>query len=335
MIKKIRKYAEAFSDRLNSYSWFIGVREFVESKKLVQKLLCLLIAAVLWYYNDTKRLSELHFKVPVQVDMSRDYAVSDMERRQVSVIVRGNVEDLRNVGQNNLSAFLRIQNPVPGDAARYPVTVLGNDIPESVLIEPTDKTLYVTVERRMTKRVSVDPVLEGSVDSGYFVGNCVITPAETDISGAESIVRKIKSLRIEPISVTGYTAEFKASARLQQDAIRFLDVFQKSYTVDVPVFDGRGLQRIHRDILPVNIPDTIAVSIVGRGADIYLRPDKPDSVFSSTDFDLYIDWADTEQLQLEGPEEKHLVLPVRLKNRSTGTIVEVVPDKIAVKVRKK
>lgn len=335
MMKKMRRYAEILSEKLNSFSWICGTVEFFESHKIVQKLLCLLIAALLWYYNDTKRLSELHFKVPVQVDMSREFAVADMERRQVSVIVRGNAEDLRNVGQNNLSAFLRIQNPVPGDGVRYPVTVLGNELPESVQIEPADKTLYVTVEKRMTKKAEVEPVFEGSVDSGYFVGNCIVTPSEIEISGAESIVRKIRTLRVEPISLTGYTSNFRAAARLLPDQIRYLDVFQKSVAVDVPIFDGRGMQRVHRDILPVNIPDTHIVTVQGRGADIYLRSDRPDVSVAAGEVDLYVDWSDVPQPEVEGKEEKFLTLPVRVRNRSSAALVEVVPDKIAVKVRKK
>ena len=202
-------------------------------------------------------------------------------------------------------------------------------------IEPADKTLYVTVEKRMTKKVEVEPVFEGSVDSGYFVGNCVVTPSETEISGAESIVRKIRTLRVEPISLTGYTANFRASARLQPDQIRYLDVFQNRVAVDVPVFDGRGMQRVHRDILPVNIPDTHVVTVQGRGADIYLRGDKPDVSVAAGDLDLYVDWSDVASPELEGNEEKFLTLPVRLRNRSSAALVEVVPDKIAVKVRKK
>lgn len=335
-MKKLHEIAIAFAAYMNSLFWFRVIREFIESKKIIQKLLCLVIAALLWYYNDTKRLSELHFKVPVQVDMARDFAVADMERRQVSVIVRGNAEDLRNVGQNNLSAYLRIQNPVPGSASRYPVTVTGSDIPESVKIEPTDKTLYITVERRMTKRVDIEPILEGSVDSGYFVGNCSVSPPETEISGAESIVRRIRTLKVEPISVTGYTTTFRAPAKLNNDVIRYLDVSQKNFVVEVPVFDGRGMNRIRRDIVPVNIPDALGFALESKGADIYIRGEHADQVISPNDFDLFIDGTDAPQLQkIEPGEDIFIALPVRIKNRSGAALIEIVPSKVMIKVRKK
>ncbi|MGL4369513.1 MAG: hypothetical protein ACRCUT_07565, partial [Spirochaetota bacterium] len=113
-MKKIKALFLAAWNRLNKIGWFQTVRQFAEAKKIFPKILCLLIAAVLWYYNDTRRISEVHYKVSVQVDMSREFAVADMEKKQVTILVRGNVEDVRNVTQNSLSAYLRIQNPVPG-----------------------------------------------------------------------------------------------------------------------------------------------------------------------------------------------------------------------------
>jgi YbbR domain-containing protein len=336
-MKKLHTLSLELLEKLNSFSWFRGISDFMNKHKIVQKFLCLVIAAVLWYYNDTKRLSEVHFKVPVQVDMSRDFAVADIERRQISVTVRGNAEDLRNVGQNNLSAYLRIQNPVPGDAARFPVTVLGNEMPESVQIEPADKTLYVTVERRVVKKVPIEPVLEGSVDSGYFVGNSTITPSETEVSGPESVMKKLHTLTIEPVSLTGYTTTFRIPAKINPESTKYLDLYQKNFVIEVPVFDGRNISRVKRDIVPVNMPENIAYSFSAKAAEVYLKNDKPDQAVSPDDLDLYIDGSDSPVLSRGDAISEEIVvyLPVRVRNRTGSPTLEIVPGKIAVKVRKK
>ena len=334
-MKYIKTTVTAVLEKINAIVWIQAIRQYIETRKIIQKILCLIIAAVLWYYNDTRRIAESHYRIPVQVDMSREYAIADMEKRQVTVLVRGSAEDIRNVGQNNISAYLRIQNPTPGDAVRYPVKVLGNDIPESVKLETEDQTLFVMVEKRMTKRVVLEPAIEGSVDSGYFVGNCRISPPEIDISGAESILKKIRFLRIEPVSVTGYTSTFRAPVKLNQDSIKYLDLYQKGFEIEVPVFDMKNTVRLSRTIVIKNIPETVPYSAGIKNVSVYVRSEKPDSL-EADDFEVYADGSESPVI-MQGafPDgESQISLQVHVKSKSAAAVVTVVPDSIQLKVRK-
>ncbi|HNX60219.1 MAG TPA: hypothetical protein PKK43_14050, partial [Spirochaetota bacterium] len=170
------------------------VVQFVRRYKIAPKIICLLLSVMFWFYVDSKRLAESHFKIPVRIDMSHEYAVSEMEKRYISVIARGSSDDLRNVAQNNIVTYVKIQNPDLSGAARYPVTVVGNDVPETVSFIPEDKTIFVKVEKRVSKRIKVIVDLDDDIDSDYFVGNPRITPDEVEISGAESIVKRINDI---------------------------------------------------------------------------------------------------------------------------------------------
>ena len=97
---------------------------FSQRHKIVARMTCLILAILFWVYVDNKRISEVRFRIPIQIDLSRDFAVADIEKRYVVVAARGSGDDLRNVNQNNISVFVKIQNPAVGETTKYPVSVL-------------------------------------------------------------------------------------------------------------------------------------------------------------------------------------------------------------------
>ena len=309
---------------------------FARKYKIIPKLVCLLLSVLFWFYVDSKRLAESHFKIPVRVDISREYAVSDLEKKYISVIARGSSDDLRNVTQSNISTFVKIQNPDLTGAARYPVSVIGNDIPETVTFFPEDKTLFVKVERRVSKRIRIIPLIEDDPDSEYVAGNPRITPEEIEISGAESIVKKIDDISTEPISLAGKRSSFDEQYRLSDGDMKQCELSQKFIDIHFPVYSAKDITRVYSDMTLRNTVENVSYTVPRQKIQILVRNDKTDTGLSPDDFDVWIDFNEGRPANLKDDTEVILGLfTVHARSKGMKQIETVVPDRILVKARKK
>ena len=240
-MKDLMNRLRSFSHRAAETTIIGAVIAFSQKHKLVARVTCLVLAVLFWVYVDNKRISEVRFRIPVQIDLLRDFAVADIEKRYVVVAARGSGDDLRNVNQNNISVFVKIQNPTIGETAKYPVTVLANEISDAITLVPEDKTLFAMIEKRKVRSVHVEPRVEGSLGSQFVLGNEKVTPDEVEISGAESVVNRIHSLETEPISISGHVETFSQGVKLNIVDTKLFDIDRKYFTVDLSIYNAKDV----------------------------------------------------------------------------------------------
>lgn len=302
-------------------------------KKIFQKITCLFLAGVLWFYVDNKRINEAHFRILMQVDLPHEYAVADMEKKYLTVTAKGSTDDLRNVLPTNITVIVKIPNPKIGSATRYPVTVIGTGLPDTVSIVPEDKTVFVTVENRTLKRIPVTPITEGTLDSNYISGNIRIIPDEIEISGAATAVAKINSVRTEPILLSGHTITFQQSVKLSIEDFKYCEVTQKQVEAVVPLFESKGITSLN--IVPAlkGVTENADYAIQNKNIKLLVRNDREENI-SPEEFDV---WCDIPPLdnKINSGEDVIRILPVSVKSKTGRAVIAVNPEKIIVKIRKK
>lgn len=313
------------------------VVEFLQEYKVMPKITCLVLASLFWFYVDNKRVSETHLRVPVQMELDHDYAVSEIEKTFITVDARGSSEELRNITQNNISAYVKIQNPSIGETARYPVRIVGHEIPDTVNLAPEDKTLFVKVERRITRKIPVVPDIKGSPGVEYFVGNIKADPEEIEISGAESIVRQVQGIMTEQVSLVGKRGSFQDRVRLKDGDLKECEFSQKVVDLVVPFYESRDVVRVNADVqIRSGIEDLHYVSSV-KVIMILVKKDKPDQVVSDDDFEAWVDLGEQISPQLPVSAEEIVVgnFPVHVRSKTSRQYVAVMPDRITVSARRK
>ncbi|MGE5311552.1 MAG: CdaR family protein, partial [Nitrospirota bacterium] len=83
--------------------------------------------------------------------------------------------------------------PLSADNVKIP---LGLDV---VRVNPS--TITVELEQRIEKEIPIKPEVVGLPPAGFQIARVIANPAAVKISGPESVVRSLRALSTEPISL--------------------------------------------------------------------------------------------------------------------------------------
>lgn len=157
------------------------------------------------------------------------------------------------------------------------VPVLARDVQgqtvSGVTITPATVVVNVPVEQRVGYRdVSIKAVLKGTVASGYWVSNIIVTPSTATLVGsAEGLARISGFIETLPIDVSGATADLNKPAILAlPEGVSILSSERITVQVSVtPILGGQTIRRnvvllgARRGLSATSSPDSVEVILSG------------------------------------------------------------------------
>ncbi len=176
------------------------------------KILSLFVAVILWtaIINIDDPYKEKTFVVDVQTinedalkSVNKVYEVIEGSTAQVRVKGKKSVVDKLRATDILATADLAKLSAVNAVAI---VPTLKKTVSSEPILECND-VLKVSLEEMSTKQVKVTVSTEGTPESGYSVGDCMARPNMIEVSGGESVVSKIDSVRIA-VNVNGASQSF-------------------------------------------------------------------------------------------------------------------------------
>ena len=193
--------------------------------KWVVKVICFVIALLLYFMHQTASIEKKTFIVPLSVKQDGGVVAvgindeSGNEINSVKLIVRAEADDIAKIESHraDIKAYLDITNFAKEGSEKVPVYL---DFPEDVkLIEPLEITsepenVYVKMEKLLTRYVPIVPSLSGEVDRGYIQNDISIVPNSVFISGAKSIVSEIDGIITEDIDIVNHFDSFSVKTKL-------------------------------------------------------------------------------------------------------------------------
>lgn len=156
-------------------------------------------------------------QMPIEIatsgTLAQDSAIKEIERSMDIVTVVGSKSFVERVARvignvnlaNNSSSF-EVQIPM------HAIDDKGN-IVERVRVVPSVITVSVDVESGLKRRI-VPVVPELTVADGWELTKITVEPAQIEISGAESAVNSVVTLKTLPVSVQTGQRQFKSSLKL-------------------------------------------------------------------------------------------------------------------------
>lgn len=174
------------------------------------KVLSVAIALILWFIvgniNDPV-ITRSFNDVPVQVvnedvleSINKVYEITEGDT--VSIIVRGKSSIVKNLRAADFTATadlskLSIVNAVPIDVAVAKNSVHSNRSGQMEISLGRVNTLKVKIEDRGQKMLPVVVETEGTVAKGYAIGSKTSSPNMVEVSGSESMIKRLKEIRIK------------------------------------------------------------------------------------------------------------------------------------------
>ena len=193
--------------------------------KWIAKVICFVIALLLFMLHKTASVEHKTFIVPLSV--KEDGAVVCMsinddtgnEINTVRLLVRAEAEDIAKIEtrKNDIKAYLDLSRFAKEGSAKVPVYLdLPNDLK---LIEPLEITsspesVYVEMEKLYYRYVPIKPSITGEVDRGYIQNDISIVPNSVFISGPKSIIEEIDEIITEDIDVVNHYDSFSTKTKL-------------------------------------------------------------------------------------------------------------------------
>jgi YbbR domain-containing protein len=321
--------------------FFVKIREIVVTRSLLPKLVSILLAVILWAYIGSTKIGEVSFRVPVEYkNLPGSLVVAKTQFNYLSVVFRGKKEEIKNINMKNIRVFVNLESARLGDNLRFPVEITKQDIPDGINFSVPMKNVTLTIERKVSRRVRVIPVITGD-SAGTAVGNIRVQPEFITVTGAESAVKNISAIQTEKIPVNRETGKVIKEVQVDMDELKSVILDAKSVSVFIPIFDSANLVKIERGIDIKNANSSFKYLLSDKTVKVYVKASPDAQTLSERDIEASID---VSALNMEKAFrgmadyiiEKDFKVNVSIKAPKDGhSVIMVVPDKVYVRIVKK
>ncbi|HVF58702.1 MAG TPA: CdaR family protein [Thermoanaerobaculia bacterium] len=174
------------------------------------RLLALAIAVAIWFsvsLDERRKLSEKVVEASVSYNRPRGMIILDPVGT-VEVRLRGTERAIRQLNPDLVDVEINLARTPEGQVTvpLGPDDVLTPDGLEVVSIRPN--AIRVELDREITRRVPVEPVLVGEPAAGATVGKPEVLPNQVQVTGPESLLSRLRSLPTAPIGLDGHAVPF-------------------------------------------------------------------------------------------------------------------------------
>ncbi|HEX9670692.1 MAG TPA: CdaR family protein [Thermoanaerobaculia bacterium] len=174
------------------------------------RLLALGIAVGIWFsvsLDERRRLSEKVVEASVSYNRPRGMIILDPVGT-VEVRLRGTERAIRQLNPDLVDVEINLARTPEGQVTvpLGPDDVLTPDGLEVVSIRPN--AIRLELDREITRRVPVEPVLVGEPAAGSTAGTPEVLPNQVQVTGPESLLSRLQSLQTAPISLDGHAVPF-------------------------------------------------------------------------------------------------------------------------------
>jgi YbbR domain-containing protein len=240
----------------------------VMSRNWMMKLLCLVLAFVVWQsVRETTSFEVMVTDIPVIVTAGEGLAVFDQSTDTVSIRFRGSRDDIRFISSDQVEVKVELSSL--NDRLRQtlkfsPRYVKAPSRAHAVQFDPPEIT--VTVDREVERVLPVKAVFEGELPQSIQIEKTVCTPATVKVRGAERLLSELDQVRTAPIGLDGRYNSFKTHVVIAAAAQPWT-VLPERVTVDVALVERVASRRIENsEVRPLLASDDTRV--------VKIRPEK-------------------------------------------------------------
>ena len=257
------------------------------------KAICFVIALFLYMSYRAQGVDTRVFSVPLTVESKNGFVSIAPHPRTVAVSARGKSEELAQVRDSDLKAYLDLNYVSKDGSYDFPVLITLSDS-ASVLnpleIKVTPEIVHLRVEEEITSYVDIVPLISGKPAEGYLFKSATVKPEQIAITGPKTMVENCKSLQTLNISMSNAKTAFTAKTKVEKKGLFIKhDDIEVSVTVDLE--QEMGSKRFTR--IPVNIVNvnpalevrayTTEVAFTLEGAIVNLEKFTPDPTLVTAD----------------------------------------------------
>jgi YbbR domain-containing protein len=237
------------------------------SKEWLLRFISLSLAILLWYFVGGEDAVDKNVMVPIEIiNMPKDLIISNKFKKEIDVTVRGPRPLIMDMGKREIARQVDLSDATPGTTRV--VTIENKSIPVSrgikvLRVQPS--SIILSLDKLIQKKFVISPVMTGSVAPGYILKDLKITPDVITITGPQTVLSQIESLKTTAINISGLTDSIKQQIPLELEPAIVDLIGETSITADLVI----ALEMVEKTI--PNVPVHVAI-------DGYLQQVNPEEV---------------------------------------------------------
>lgn len=210
------------------------------SKNLAAKILCMIMAVVLWMYvmNEQNPPIEASFTVPIEVkNLSSTYTLMDGPE-SVRVKVRGARSIIATLSASDIAAYIDLKGVGEG---RHPIKIMAI-VPQSVeLVEVNPDKALLRIDIATSRKLPVEVRYTSAPPENAIVGKVTLSPDAVIVEGPKSVLDSMDK------------------AIIYMDLSEHSTDFSGKFTVHIVNTDGKELEDVVAQPSQINVATQLLV----------------------------------------------------------------------------
>ncbi|MFP4267384.1 MAG: YbbR-like domain-containing protein [Spirochaetaceae bacterium] len=264
------------------------------------KILSVTAAILIFLFYRMAMMEERFFSIPLDVQIDEQFMPADDYPKTVRVTIKGRSEEINLVLEENLSAYADFTDYTEEGEYTEPVRIGKEGAvhqldPLEIHVEP--RTITLSLEKKLSKSVEVDPSIVGYPAKGYELAQHFLTPSTVEIEGIEKRIRDLEVVETENIDITGRREDFTVRVRLKEptrystfpggDTVEFFGIVQEK-TILQTVEDV--------DLIAIDLDEQFEVEGIPESNSLQVQGKQPVmEEYSSRDYRLTFDCSEIEE----------------------------------------
>ena len=257
------------------------------------KAICFVISLFLYVIYQNQSVDKKVFSAPLSVESKNGFVSIQPHPRTVAVSARGKAEELAQVRESDLKAYIDLTYVSKDGSYDFPVLLTLSDS-ASVLnpleLKVTPESVRLRVEEEITSYVDIEPLVSGKPAYGYSVKSVSVSPDQIAINGPKTMIENLKALRTLNVTTSNAKRSFTAKTKVEQKGLFIKhDDIDVSVTVEIEELEGsKKFTKIPVKIINLS-PElevsakTNDVTVTLNGSLVSLDSFKPDEKFVTAD----------------------------------------------------
>jgi YbbR domain-containing protein len=198
----------------------VSVKRII-TNNLSLKVGSIVIAVFLWLFAKGEQTGDRQFTIPLVIrNVPSGLITVERIPETINVVVSGDNKELVKLSfWGQPYAIVDMSEAAADRVFRVSLSPANVVLPRESgvqVVEVRDpKSLDLEVDRRLERRVSVKPDVEGAPPDGYYVlGSPTAVPDSVTVYGPASVMKSLRSVTTEPLSIVGRRVRVESSRRV-------------------------------------------------------------------------------------------------------------------------
>lgn len=244
----------------------MNIRKLIDrfTEDWAAKVICLVLAFLLYIFNRASSLQEKTFTIPLKVEAEGLMMPAVDLPKYIKVTVTASKDSISSVKESDFSAKIDLNNFVEAGEYVVPVKVtVSEEFEQLETFECRPRTEFINVllDEKVLRYIPVEVAPSGNPAYGYSISGFDVSPATVKVVGPSRIVEKTKRIYTRKLIVDGAAKSFSQEVKLDNSNSKLSVLADEAFKVTVmiePTVESRTFEKITPEIK--NLSDDLIVS---------------------------------------------------------------------------